>query len=168
MWDTQDISPLMIMWWWRSSLRMRHDMESCDQGGEDKMRLGLMDRLQVWRASERLWSEGPRVTVKLEQDLAPMDRGNGEEQVRSRSMNQYGHVMIWSGSYHLVIGWCMCCINIGGDGMESARQRYNLGVFHFTGHRCVEKYMTGFRIDGRTIKRANLFAYRSSSATWAI
>jgi hypothetical protein len=34
------------------------------------------------------------VTVKLGQDLVPMDRGNGEEQVRSRSMNQYGHVMI--------------------------------------------------------------------------
>jgi hypothetical protein len=34
------------------------------------------------------------VTVKLEQDLAPMDRHNGEEQVKSRSMNQYGHVMI--------------------------------------------------------------------------
>jgi hypothetical protein len=34
------------------------------------------------------------VTVKLEQDLVPMDRDNGEEQVRSRSMNQYGHVMI--------------------------------------------------------------------------
>ena len=26
--------------------------------------------------------------------------------------------------------------------MESARQRYNLGHFHFTGHRCVEKIMT--------------------------
>jgi hypothetical protein len=34
------------------------------------------------------------VTVKLEQDLVPIDRRNGEEQVRSRSMNQYGHVMI--------------------------------------------------------------------------
>jgi len=34
------------------------------------------------------------VTVKLEQDLVLMDRGNGEEQVRSRSMNQYGHMMI--------------------------------------------------------------------------
>jgi len=34
------------------------------------------------------------VTVKLEQDLVSMDRGNGEEQVRSRLMNQYGHVMI--------------------------------------------------------------------------
>jgi len=32
--------------------------------------------------------------VKLKQDLAPMDRGNGGEQVRSRSMNLHGHVMI--------------------------------------------------------------------------
>jgi len=32
--------------------------------------------------------------VKLEQDLAPMDRCNGEEQVASRSMNQYGHMII--------------------------------------------------------------------------
>ena len=29
-------------------------------------------------------------------------------------------------------------------------------VFHFTGHRCVEKFMTRFRIDGRTIKRGKL------------
>ena len=34
------------------------------------------------------------VAVKLEQDLASMDEGNGEKQVRSRSMNQQGHVMI--------------------------------------------------------------------------
>ena len=35
-----------------------------------------------------------RMAVKLEQDLVPMDEGNGEKQVKSRSMNQYGHVMI--------------------------------------------------------------------------
>ena len=35
-----------------------------------------------------------RVAVKLEQDLAPMDKGNGEKQVKSRLMNQYDHVMI--------------------------------------------------------------------------
>jgi len=34
------------------------------------------------------------------------------------------------------------CINIGGDRMESARQRYNLGHFHFTSHMCVEKITT--------------------------
>jgi hypothetical protein len=44
-----------------------------------KTRLGLMDGCK---------SEGQVV------DLVPMDRGNGEKQVRSKSMNQYGHVMI--------------------------------------------------------------------------
>jgi hypothetical protein len=34
------------------------------------------------------------VAVKLEQDLALKDEGNGEKQVRSRSMNQQGHMMI--------------------------------------------------------------------------
>ena len=29
-------------------------------------------------------------------------------------------------------------------------------AFHFTGHRCVEKLITGFMIDGRTIKRGKL------------
>jgi hypothetical protein len=60
---------------------MRHDMESCDQGGEDQ---------------DEAWLDGPvaRVKGKLCDGLAPKDRGNSEEQVRSRSMNQYGHVMI--------------------------------------------------------------------------
>jgi hypothetical protein len=35
-----------------------------------------------------------RMAMKLEQDLAPMDEGNGEKQVRSSLMNQQGHVMI--------------------------------------------------------------------------
>ena len=39
------------------------------------------------------------MAVKLEQDLAPMDRGNGEERARSRSMDQKGHVIICSGSF---------------------------------------------------------------------
>ena len=40
--------------------------------------------------------------------------------------------------------------------MECARQRYICRAFHFTSHRLVEKFMTGFRIDGRTIKRGKL------------
>ena len=35
-----------------------------------------------------------RMAVKLEQDLALIDEDNDEEQVRSRSMNQQGHMMI--------------------------------------------------------------------------
>ena len=34
------------------------------------------------------------VAVKLEQDLALMDEGNDEKQVKSRLMNQYDHVMV--------------------------------------------------------------------------
>jgi hypothetical protein len=60
---------------------MKLDIESCDQGAEDK---------------DEAWLYGPVASVKgkLSDDLAPMDRSNGEEQVRSRSMNQYGHIMI--------------------------------------------------------------------------
>ena len=150
----RDVAKLTL-WWWRSLLHMRHDIESCDQGGEDqdktwldgsvasmKGKLEALERWIVW-----WWS--------LSKDLAQMDRCNGEGQVRSRSMNQYDHVMIWSGSYHLWYGWCMCCINIR-DGIEYARQMYICRAFYFTDHRCVEKFMTGFRIDGRAIKRSKL------------
>ena len=63
-------------------------MESCDQGGEDQ---------------DKTWLDGPVASVKgkLSDDLAPMDRRNSEEQVRSRSINQHDHVMTWSESYHL-------------------------------------------------------------------
>jgi hypothetical protein len=35
-----------------------------------------------------------RVAVKLEQDLVPINEGNGEKQVRSRSMNKQGYMRI--------------------------------------------------------------------------
>ena len=60
---------------------MRHAIESCDQGGEDQ---------------DKTWLDGPVASVKgkLSDDLALMDRSNGEEQVKSRSMNQYDHMII--------------------------------------------------------------------------
>jgi hypothetical protein len=66
---------------------MRHDIELCDQGGEYQ---------------DMTWLDRSVASVKgkLCDDLASMDRSNGEEQVKSRSMNQYGYIMIWSGSYH--------------------------------------------------------------------
>jgi hypothetical protein len=74
---------------------MRHDMELSDQGGEDQDEAWL-----DWLVAS--------VKGKLSDDLALMDRSNGEEQVRSRWMNQYSHVMIWSGSYHLwLVGACV-------------------------------------------------------------
>jgi hypothetical protein len=41
--------------------------------------------------------------------------------------------MTWIISF--VIGWCMYCINIEGDEMKCARQRYNHRAFHFTDQR---------------------------------
>ena len=52
-----------------------------------KTRLGLMDRLQ-WRRASQGFEARDREAVKLGQDLAPMDQGNGEEQAQLRLMNQ--------------------------------------------------------------------------------
>ena len=49
-----------------------------------KTRLDLMDRLQ-WRRTSQGFEARDCEAVKLGQDLAPMDRGNGEERARSRS-----------------------------------------------------------------------------------
>jgi hypothetical protein len=73
---------------------MRYDMESCDQGGEDQDDAWLDGPVASVKDKSEALKKGPRVKVKLEQDLAPMDQHNGEEQVRSRSMDQYGHMMI--------------------------------------------------------------------------
>ena len=53
-----------------------------------KARLCSMDRLQ-WRRTSQGFEARDREAVKLGQDLAPMDRGNGEERATV------------SGSYHL-------------------------------------------------------------------
>jgi hypothetical protein len=52
-----------------------------------KTRLDLMDRLQAEGQVEGFGAMD-RMAVKLEQDLASMDEGKSEMQVRSRSMNQ--------------------------------------------------------------------------------
>jgi hypothetical protein len=72
---------------------MRHDIDSCDQDDEDQDDACSMDWLWRWRAS-RGFEAKDHAMVKLEQDLAPMDLCNGEEQVKSRSMDRDGHVMI--------------------------------------------------------------------------
>ena len=59
-----------------------------------KTRLGLMDRLCKSEGQVRGFGAMDHVAVKLEQDLVSMDESNSEKQVKSRSMNQYDHVMI--------------------------------------------------------------------------
>jgi hypothetical protein len=85
------------------------------------------------------------VAWKLEQWLGAMDQGNGEEQVRSRLMNQWGHVMIWSGSYYLLIKVGACVVSTLLEEMEWNAQGkcITYRAFHFIGHRCVEKLWLG-------------------------
>ena len=78
---------------------MRHDMELCDQSGEDQGKALLDGPVAMEKDKSRIEARD-REAVKLGQDLAPMDRDNSEERARSRSMDQRGHVMIWNGSYH--------------------------------------------------------------------
>ena len=73
---------------------MRHDIESCDQGGEDQDKTWLDGPVAKCEGQVGGFGAMDRLTVKLDQDLAPMDEGNGEKKVKSRSMNQYNHVMI--------------------------------------------------------------------------
>ena len=120
-----------------------------------KIRLGLMDQLQAWRASWRLWSDGRcggEAWARLDAD-GWRQRWKASEVKIDEPIRSHDD-MKWIISF--VIGWCMCCINIRGDGMECARQRYNLGHFISPVKGCVEKCMTGFRIDGRNIKRGKL------------
>jgi len=74
---------------------MKHVMELYDQGGEDQDKTWL-DRPVASEGQVEGFEvrDRARVTVKIEQDLAPIDQRNGEEHVGSRSMNQYGHAMI--------------------------------------------------------------------------
>jgi hypothetical protein len=69
-------------------------MESCDQGGEDQDMTWLDGPVASVKGKSEALKRETACEVKLEQDLALMDRHNGEEQVRSRLMNQYDHMMI--------------------------------------------------------------------------
>jgi hypothetical protein len=69
------------------------------------------------------------VKGKLSDDLVLMDRSNGEEQVKSKSMNQYGHVMILSGSYHFLL--VVACVASTLEEMESNEQGKGIFVGHF-------------------------------------
>jgi hypothetical protein len=72
---------------------MRHDIKSCDQGGKDQDEAWLDGPVASVKGQVGGFRAMDSEAVKLEQNLTPMDRCNGEEQVRSRSMDQ-GHMMI--------------------------------------------------------------------------
>ena len=59
---------------------------------------------------------------------------------------------------HIIVDHVGACVASTLEEMELNAQGKGITyrAFHFTGHRCVEKFMTGIRIDGRTIKRGKL------------
>jgi hypothetical protein len=59
---------------------------------------------------------------------------------------------------HIIVDRVGACVASILEEMEWNAQGKGITyrAFHFTGHRCVEKFMTGFRIDGYTIKRGKL------------
>jgi hypothetical protein len=69
------------------------------------------------------------VKDKLGDDLELMDQSNGEEQVKSRSMNQYGHVMIRSD--HIICDMVGACVISTSIEMEWNAQDKGIFVGHF-------------------------------------
>jgi hypothetical protein len=59
---------------------------------------------------------------------------------------------------HIIVDRVGACVASTLEEMEWNVQGKDITYreFHFSGHRCVEKFMTGFMIDGRTIKRGKL------------
>ena len=108
-----------------------------------KTRLGLMDQLQVWRASWVMtWRRWTEVTVKSKW-----------------SQNRWTNtVMWWYEVDHIICDMVGACVVSTPEEMEWNAQDKGITyrIFHFTGHRWVEKLMTGFRTNGRTIKRGKL------------
>ena len=78
-----------------------------------------MDRLQ-WRRASQDFEARDREAVKLGQDLAPMDQGNGEERARSKGLMEFGACVA---STFGKMKW-----NAQGNGMTCR-------AFYFTGQR---------------------------------
>ena len=59
---------------------------------------------------------------------------------------------------HIIVDHVGACVASTLEEMEwnAHGKGITYRAFHFTSHRCVEKFMTRFRIDGCTIKRGKL------------
>jgi hypothetical protein len=90
----------------------------------------------------------------LRNDLATMDKGNGEERARLRSMNQMSRNDIKVD--HFIYCWRLVLVwhqHWRKDGTECARQSCIYRAFNFTGLRLSREEKTGFKIDRCTVKR---------------
>ena len=129
--------------WRRSSLHWDMTLSHVTKVEKIKIRLSLMDRLQVWRASWVMtWCRWTKATVKSKW-----------------SQDRWTNMVTWWYEVdHIIVDRVGACVASTMEEMEWNAQDKGITyrVFHFTGHRCVEKFMTGFRIVGRTIKRGKL------------
>jgi hypothetical protein len=59
---------------------------------------------------------------------------------------------------HIIVDHIGACVALTLEELEWNAQGKGVTnrAFHFTSHRCIEKFMIGFRIDRRTIKRGKL------------
>ena len=127
--------------WWRNSLHMIHDMESCDQSGEDQDKAWLDGSAAMVKGKLRLWSEGPRggeAWARLGTD-GPRQRWRASKVKIDRPKRSCDD-MEWIISFKedqakcwlmmmikkLDEDWCLCGINIWEDKMKCARKRYDL------------------------------------------
>ena len=108
-----------------------------------KTRLGSTDWLQVWRASGVMtWRQWTKATVKSKW-----------------SQDWWNNTVTWWYEVDHIIWWLIgACVASTMKEMEWNAQGKGITyrAFHFASHRCVEKFMTGFKIDSRIIKRDNL------------
>ena len=137
-----------------------------------KTRLGLMDRLQWWRASQGFEATNHMWRGSLSKDLAPIDKATMKSKLswdwwtnkvtwwyevdhifqgRSSKVLTYDdNQKAWS---RLVLVWHQ---HLGRWNRMRKAKVWLLGHFISPVKGYVEKCMTRFRIDGRTIKRGKL------------
>jgi hypothetical protein len=129
--------------------------------GGGRSRRGLPAKDQVAGMKGKLWCS------------MSMNWGNGEEQARLWLMDQWGHVKLWSGSYHSwrssqnlmcvddQVAWMMevgCLCGITNMEIKWCEQGSSIIVRHFISplNGWIEKCLTRSSIDSRTIKRGKL------------
>jgi hypothetical protein len=83
-----------------------------------------------------------------------------EATVKSKwGQDRWTNTVMWWYKVDNIIWWLVgACVASTSEELEWNAQGKGITIwlFHFTSHRCVEKLMTEFRIDGRTIKRGKL------------
>ena len=135
--------------WWRNSLHMRHDMESCDQSGEDQENAWLDGPVAMVKGKSILWSNGPRggeAWVRLGTD-GPMWRWRASK-VKIDEPKRSCDDMEWIISFMIVfVHWLHRHLE---DGVDEWRQNRNA---QGKGMTCSAFYFTSLRLSREVLDR---------------